>query len=219
MCIRDRYRISGKRFDSIYFEGSSPLAKYVYLFTDNEVFDLQKDVFGIFSTGVPHNAVSETAILFYEDFAGAKHWAKVSVQNAAQYVESGGKNTCFAGAVYDAKTHQLFLETKIIGNRFNMVNVQLLDYNTGEFITTVSSTAELGTHEKAYIHTLPTDWYIIRIKANSNIQDEGLDIVAYLTQGRQYYYSFDVPELSEKKVVIANYEFFGPAADPAVSSF
>lgn len=199
--------ISGDGFDNVYIERELPTARYVYLMTDDQVFDMQKDSYGIYSTGIPHDAIGDTVVLYYENYEGKKFYSEIATKTAQQYVQ---EITYTAGASYDAANNWYEFGTELKNNYFNNMYMQLLDSNTGEYLCTVMSTNKLGNHTDSYIHTEDTGWYKIRLKANSNLKDEEMDILAYLVNGNRYFYSFDLIAFDEKKAIVQNYEFYGP---------
>lgn len=204
------YLIQHGGFDSVYIDKDLSSARYVYLFSDNKIFDLQKDEYSCYGTGLPHNAVGRNAILYYEDYAGKTYYSEVGVQHALSFISDPKYFTYSDSATYNVRDNQYEFTTDIKDNHFNAVNMQLIDGITGEYLSTLKSVTSTGTFSDNFTHKNKTGWYLIRLKGNTNIHDEGIDVPVLLIQGKKYYYSFDVNELSKNKVKIKNYDLFGP---------
>ncbi len=197
-------------FDTIYIDKDLSTARYVYLFTDEKIFDLQKNEYGFYSTGIPHGAVFDKATLYYEDYMGNTYYSQLNTQQALSYIEGSEKLVFTEGASYNAADKQYELMTTIKGNVFNQVNMQLLDGKTGEYLEPLLSTTTTGTNRGYFIHQREAGLYYIRLKGNTNKKDEAIDVLTYLIKGKKYYYSFDLAELTKKRIKIKNYELFGP---------
>ena len=199
-------------FDTVYIEKDLTAARYVYLFTDEKIFDLQKNEYGFYSTGIPHGAVKDKAALYYEDYAGNTYYTELNTEPAISYI-MGSKNLIFTdGAIYNATDKQYELTTEIKDNVFNMVNIQLLDGITGKYIGMLRSETTTGTKRGSFIHKSETGWYIVSLKGNANKKDEAVNVLSYLIKGKKYNYSFDLIGFTKKRILIKNYELFGPGA-------
>ena len=196
-------------FDKVYTEADLSSARFVYLLTGGSIIDLKTDRYGVFSAGVPHGSVSGSPYIYYVDKAGKTYCFAVNIQNASALAGQKDGFSYSEGASYDAQESRYEFTTNIKGNRFSMVNMQLLDAEWN-YLDAVTSAYWQGTFSGVYTHDRPTGNYIIRLKGNTNIKDEGIDASVYLVNGSKYYYSFDVPLLSKKKVAIKDYIFFGP---------
>ena len=140
----------------------------------------------------------------------------IDIQPAFSYITG---LDCFAytsGTIYNDDSY--VFTTKIENNSFNAVNLQLLDAATGKYLGPIRSVQSTGTCHGGFILKNETGWYTIRLKGNTNLRDEDIDILTYLMKGKKYYYSFDVDELSKKRIVIKNYHFYGPRSQQ-VSSY
>lgn len=198
--------IPGDGFDVAYFDANLLTAKYVYLDSGEKIYDMFMGKEGNYYAAIPHNVINDTAKIIYEDYYGEKHWIDEAVQNAQSYVKD---ITYTQEAYYDKWNNEYVFQTSLFGNRFSSVNLQILDGTTNAFVKTVFSAYGSGEYNDSFIHTNESGWYIIRLKANSNKKDEGLDILVYLVKGERYYFSFDVSELTSHKVCIKRFKFYG----------
>lgn len=201
--------ISGTGFDTVYFKDDLSNAKYVYLFTENHVFDMKKDSYGIYNAAIPPDTIKETATLYYEDFEGEKYYSKLTTKKVQQFV----KNVVHTpGVSYSEINNQYIFETSLKDNIFNSVNIQLINGVTGEYCGQIMSTSTTGIYTSSYFHDNETGWYRVRLKANSNLQDESIDVLAYLEKGEIYFYSFNLNSFDNRRVVIENYELLGTSS-------
>ena len=198
--------IQGDGFDSVYLDKGTITAKYVYLVSDGHVYDMQLRSQGLYSTGIPHDAITDEAALIFEDYEGETYRAELDIQKAVRFT---GDYSYTDGASYDSKEKQYVFSTDLNGNRFNAVNIQLIDAVSGQFIVQIDSKKTAGDCEGNFIHTTESGWYIIRMKANANKKDEGIDILAYLHTGQKYFYSFRVDKLNWKRIVVDHIELYG----------
>ena len=196
-------------FDTVYFDKDLSAARYVYIFANNKIFDMKKDEYNLYSVGIPHNAVVNKATLYYEDYAGKAYYSDIGVQNAMEYITG---HECFSytsGAIFKDAEDSYVFTTEKENNNFNAVNLQLLDTVTGKYLGSIRSVQSTGTCHGGFIHKNETGWYTIRLKGNTKMQDEGIDVLIYLEKGKKYCYSFKVKELSGKQIIIKDYEIFG----------
>ncbi len=204
-------------FDTVYLGNNLSAARYVYLFADNMIFDITKDEYGIYSASIPHGTVGNKATLYYVDNAGKAYYSDIGVQHALSFITGP---VCFSytdGAKFKAGDARYEFTTGLKDNIFNGVDLQLLDTVTGKHLGSICSIRKTGSFRGGFIHKNETGWYTIRLKGNTNKRDEALDVLAYLLKGKKYYYSFDVNELSKKRIVIKNYEFFGTSSRQVLS--
>ena len=197
-------------FDTIYIEKDLSSARYIYLLTDDQIFDLQEDSHGYYSTGIPHGAVTDKATLFYEDYTGHAYYSEINTQFAVSYIEDTDNTFCTPGVTYDASKQYVFTTTAN-DNEFNTVSIQLLNAVTGEYLGPLLSVSETGTVNGSFIHEEENGWYLVRIKANGTTRDEAVDILSYLLKGKKYYYSINLIDRTKKQIRIGILELFGPS--------
>lgn len=95
--------------------------------------------------------------------------------------------------------------TDVEGNQFNAVNLQLYDAKTGEYIDRICSNLSIGYMNGIYEHNLESGLYLIKLKANSNLQDEYVETRVYLTKGKKMSYSYLINTLDGKYVEVSDY--------------
>lgn len=94
-------------------------------------------------------------------------------------------------------------------NVFNAVDLQLLDYVSGEYLEGLDHVAGVGARDISFVHNRKSGWYRVRLKANSTLKDEYVDILVLLTQGKKYRFRYTVTALTPGTISIVDYEFFG----------
>lgn len=93
-----------------------------------------------------------------------------------------------------------------IPNKFGRVLLQILNHG-GKYIETFYAGTELGINTVTYKlpDEMETGIYYIRLKGNTNHKDESVDTMFYLETDKCYTFSFNIKELTEKKVVVTDY--------------
>ncbi len=200
------YVVSNPDFDEIYYENETGDAKYVYLAVEGKVYDLHA-FDGIYSADVVHDSVSGSGLLVYVDYSDEVHRVPVRIRGVEKFERSFP--VCSAGVLSERDGASYTFSTSEDGNVFNAVNVQLLEYSTGEYLETLDDANLVGARDASFVHKRKSGWYRIRLKANSTQRDEFVDILALLTQGRKYRFRYTVKTLEPGKVCIEGYEFFG----------
>lgn len=91
-------------------------------------------------------------------------------------------------------------------NKFNTVAIQLLSLG-GDYIDTLYTSTKLGTNCADF--SLPTQlkpgYYRIRLKGNTNLHDEAVDILTYLENKSSYSCSYVLKEFTENEVMISEF--------------
>lgn len=98
------------------------------------------------------------------------------------------------------------ISTDIEDNKFSYVVLQLWEENNNTCIMDITSTTN-GKQNGVYIHRLESGTYIIKLKANSNKQDEAVTLKVRLVEGEEYAYSFNVKSFNDKQVTISDFIF------------
>lgn len=80
--------IPSKGFDEVVVNTSLHDARYVWLITDNAVYDLFKNEHGFYEVAVPKNDINKDVILYYENNNGSRYFAKVEVSNTIEMLET-----------------------------------------------------------------------------------------------------------------------------------
>lgn len=94
--------------------------------------------------------------------------------------------------------------TKKDDNRFSYVLFQLWDGKTGEYLLSFGEGYEPSGIEGQYVHQLPSGLYRLCFKGNTNLADEYIYSLEYLTEGETLYYRYDLDDLEDKKVEVSN---------------
>ena len=193
------YYSENTQFDDINIFRMFSDAEYMYLITDHSVYDLQNGEEGIF-VRIPHGELeSGSAVVYVEEMNGERFFCRMKAEkipSVEQYALS--ENTQEADGTF-------VLRTDVEGNRFNAAVLQILDGGTGEYLDMVKNITHVGNAEGAYRSHFAEGWYILRLKANSNKQDEYIDTRVYLKTGDSLMYHYAVDLLSGGEVIISDY--------------
>lgn len=96
------------------------------------------------------------------------------------------------------------LNTSVEDNRFSFVVLQLWTDAPEKYIEDITSSVE-GTNDGVYVHEQETGTYVLRLKGNSNKQDESVGLRVYLVKGESYVYSYNVTSFGEKAITIQDF--------------
>ena len=95
-------------------------------------------------------------------------------------------------------------ETKRDGNRFSGAWFQIWDGLTGEYILTFGEGYGPSEINGEYVHELPSGLYRLIFRGNTNLADEYISSLEYLTQGETLYYHYHFDDLQEKTVDVSD---------------
>ncbi len=109
-----------------------------------------------------------------------------------------------SGARKDAENGVTF-ETQKEGNRFSAVWFQLYDAITDEIVATFGEIRETGNVQGEYIHQSPSGLYRLVFRGNTNLADEYIQSLEYISEGEVLHYGYSVEEFSEKRVQIKDF--------------
>ena len=96
-------------------------------------------------------------------------------------------------------------ETGIKDNAINAVWFQLYNAATGEYLFNFGPAYGIGEVQDEYIHELPSGIYRLVFKVNTNLKDESISSVEYLTEGETLDYGYSVEVFQDKKVRIQGF--------------
>ena len=199
------YIIPRDTFDTVYYDRDVPEAHYSYIQSDNLIYDLSPDANGVLRADVPHGSVGNKAALVYSDYLDDTYIINAEVRNA----QSFAKEQSLSDGV-TLEDGQYVFKTTRRGNRFSQMDIQLFDGISGEYLYTIYEQKKPGSYCFTWIHTKNDGWYKIRLKANSNLQDERIDSLAYLIKGEKYHISFNIVSFDAKHIRIKDYKCYGP---------
>lgn len=205
----DLFRIQDGGLDIVYIDKELIHARYAYLLSSDGVFDLKINDRGFFQATTRQGALDNSAILLYEDYSGNMYYSYLNLHGAKRHKDAQDM-ICSQGTEYNNDDHTYTIQSVTDDNAFNSLDIQILDGRTHEYLQTIVSTNVEKKYDMDYIHKLPDGFYIIHLKGNGSKRDEGTDIGVYLIGGNRYQISFNINKFSEKKIIISNYEFYGP---------
>lgn len=198
--------LEGDKVDNVLVDRRFSDAQYSYLLTDDLVIDLKTNDEGLLYANLPHGEIADgdNVTVYIEEYDGKKIYVPLKAISAEVFTDKllASEGTKLSGDTYT-------LTTDIVGNKFNQIVLQLYNAETGEYINSLNSTDQVGAVQGTYIHTGQSGWYTLRLKVNSNLQDEYVDCLAHLVNGSKYYYSFSVNSLSEQEANLSNFEVYG----------
>ena len=96
-------------------------------------------------------------------------------------------------------------ETNKTGNAFNAVLFQLYDGKTGEHLLNFGEAYACGKVKGKYVHQHPSGLYQLVFKGNTNLADESVSSMEYLTEGETLYFSYMVDQMLEKQIDISGF--------------
>jgi hypothetical protein len=105
------------------------------------------------------------------------------------------------------KGNTLQFTTDKPNNAFNMVVLSLINITSGEQSAPVFIARSAGEWNGKYIHSSESGEYSIRLRGNSNLEDEYITTKVFLEEGMMYDWSFILELLSPEKIRIRDFSF------------
>ena len=99
----------------------------------------------------------------------------------------------------------LFFTTDVEDNAFSSVILSLMGEESE--VTEIARATAPGTYKGYYCHFSPSGEYRIKLRGNSNLQDEYAYYYCELDQSALYEYSFEVVEMDTQNIVIRDLQF------------
>lgn len=195
--------IKGDAVDKIVISKSIQNIKSAWLKIDNEIYDLNNDS-GYLSTFVKRNTYNQNTVceLFYKE-ANEKLY-KTMIKLVTSNSSVLNEESASTGTLID--DNKFVFETNVVDNKFNAVYVQLYNPRTNVYSNTCSTSKE-NIKNFIYFHSGDTGEYTLRLKANSNKNDEFVSYKVYLENGRNYLVNLDLEYFDSKKVIVRNFSF------------
>ena len=142
-----------------------------------------------------------TEVIYYDSEGneiGGAGGGRAAEDQCLKYYE----RTC--GAAID-DNGAISFETSIEDNRINAVWFQLYNAVTGEYLFNFGQAyGPIEVHGE-YTHQLPSGLYRLVFKCNTNLKDESISSLEYLTEGEILNYRYYVDEFQDKEVRIQNF--------------
>lgn len=197
----------GKDIDVISTTITTEKAKYIYLTNrENSAFEFHKNHEN-FDLSVKHNTLlvdNQCAIVIIDLKGNAKSYNIKSKK--IQSLLNKDSLTLSQGVILNDDKYVYTTNTK--GNRFDFIAIQLFD-SSKIYIKDIDDFGSIGLHKKKYTHNLESGVYYIRLKADSNLKDEYIQLGIELQKNRNYEFSFIINSLSEKEINISNVKILG----------
>ncbi|MBP5417410.1 MAG: hypothetical protein J6Y58_07795 [Clostridiales bacterium] len=202
------------------FNDGMRATKYAYLLAGEKIFDLTEDEDGLCGTLIPSDADLSGAKLLFETYDGERYLADVAIRRSVFLQDVFGVNSSNAVKIQDAsKYYSEFgtlsnvceITTDLKDNEFDRLQIQLLNMELTSS-TVILNTNVVGEYSDSFCLNGPTGWYRIRVKANSNLQDEYMDHFVFLESGAEYVYALKLHELSKDLLIFSDFTVFGPSS-------
>lgn len=193
-------------------------AKYVYLVSGEQVFDLEKEENGTFAAMIPTYLDRQAMQLILVDFDGTVSRHECMPQSASfapyrmifsEHVESVTDISEYVDEAYLTPKAGYVYSSEDKDNAFNSIDLQLIDLMDGRFYESYYTTTSIGMNETRFQMRYPSGWYKLRLKANARMQDEYIDYVMYLEKGEWYYVAFELDHIDKEIVALSCLEVYG----------
>ncbi len=195
--------IEGDEIDYLYVDKAIKNADYAYLVLGDMIYDLEKKQNCYISLLSDNVAIGDTATIVVKKNSGETEAITTTIARGEEIEHSFALSENTASVTKG--TTKYIINTNKKNNYFNEVNLQLRDRTSGEVLEILDSTRGGYDIKGSFTLNSNSGEYLLRLNANSNLQDEYIDYIVYLEKGETYGYTFHVEKLSEKEVVITNY--------------
>ena len=200
--------LKGQSIDYLFLDRQLDKAEEAYLIINSSIYDLQdiydrQSNYKKYYTSVISGEleIDSNALLIYADKSGDKHYAWIPVKRA---VLKESIPVLSDSATYDEADDCFVLTNNTKGNIFSKVVLQILKGN-GKYLKSVEEKTSAGKTHGVFAIDEEGGMFALRLKANSNLDDEWVDYTTELKAGQVYAYSFEVDELKAKQVILKNF--------------
>lgn len=186
-------------------------AEYVYVISDNQIYDLSLDTNGDFSALLPSDIERKnmSIVLVHYDGQMSVHGCNLKPASSCIFEPVLSSNVSLEKDVSSYVSRKNFVpqsgyvfSTDVDENRFSSFQIQLINKVNGKYLETILSTTKTGKTTLKYQMKYSSGWYTIRLKANSSLQDEYMDYLMYMEEGEWYYLSLNVEEVIQSNIVL-----------------
>ncbi|MCI8800037.1 MAG: hypothetical protein HFH88_09520 [Lachnospiraceae bacterium] len=209
----DEYPISasgvlweGEYIDTLVIDKMIPESKYIYLYANEQIYDLKKDDKKGYTVCIEHEKIreNEVAKLIIQNEDGARYYTDVRIRKPVSMLNIVYEHSENALKSGDSYTFNTYVE----GNTFSWVGLMLYNPKTDSYPDVFGRGYEAGENvSDIYIHKYESGNYRIFVKANSNVADETYCYDVYLKQGQKYYVEYTVDVFTETEIEISNFKF------------
>ena len=196
----------GIGYDHVVYSQKLFDVRYCYLISDQYAYDLKKNEDGYYEADIPRGKLKKGRILYYVDQAGDGHYAVCKDESYREFVSP--EQSASGGVAYDRDSGIYRFTTAVEGNEFTSVELQLFT-DDWDYVETLSSSGDKGRKTGDYVFTGEDGTYILRLKCNTNLQDENVYIRVNLAQGSIYSYAYEVTEIDSEHIVLKDFSFAG----------
>jgi hypothetical protein len=201
--------IPGRAVDKL-FISKGLNTQYAYLITDDRVIDLKKEDSGAYVASVRHGDLSteSNVVLYTVSNNQETHYAVIPViQNIKNilHIKTSSENASF-----DEKALKSVMINTKEDDGFSYTALQLYDSDITEYQSNICSLASNGVVEGCYCHNMPSGDYTLLLRACSENNNEWNAFKVHLVEGQSYWFTYNVKELSDKRVIISDFSFSEP---------
>lgn len=218
---KDLFVLKYDGIERVYMYGDAMrTVKYAYLLADGRIIDLTKDEDGYFGTLLPSDTDLTGAKLVFDTFDGEICLSEATICRSAFLQDGLGESSANAVRVQDTSVYisefgslknVCEITTDVEGNAFDSLRIQLFDMEMSDCTTILNADSE-GVYKGSFTLNGKTGWYRIRVKANSNLQDEYMEHLVFLEAGAEYVYSIKLHTLSKDLILFSEFSVFGPSS-------
>ena len=196
----------GEYIDTLVIDKVIPESKYIYLYTDGQMYDLKKDGEKGYTVCVEHGKIraEEPAQLIIQNEGGIRYYTDARIRkpiSVLNKIYEHSKNALKRSGGYTFNTYTE-------GNTFSWVGLMLYNPKTDSYPEVFGRGYEAGENvSDIYIHKYESGNYRIFVKANSNMADEAYCYDVYLEQGQEYFVEYTVDGFTETEIKISDFKF------------
>lgn len=102
---------------------------------------------------------------------------------------------------------KLSMKTVVEDNAFNSMVLQLYGMERKEYLEPISVSYDTGNYSGRYYHSAPSGKYVIRLRGNSNLQDESIFAEIEMIEGMFYDWKYQINKFDPTEIEIEDWSF------------
>ena len=199
--------LRGNCIDTLHIDRSIPDSKYVYLYSNDYIYDLRKEDGGKgYQVSVEGGKLQadKSAKLVIQNEEGIKYYSSIEIREMIPIL---GDEVTYTENTRKVGNKYIF-DSYVDKNSFSWVGLMVYDSKTDTYLDVFGMGGEESKKvSDSYVHNSESGIYTVTVKANSTLADESVSYEVYLERGQRYYVEYMIDSFSETQIKISDFKF------------
>lgn len=200
---------TGEIIDEIYIGTNLVGAEFIYLYTQERIYDLIQNGSGTWHTAMLSERLNpeEEAMLIVTNNNGQQY--KMPIRWMMTEEISKAELSTSEGVALNEEEEKAVLKSDVRGNKFSSFRLQIYNEKTNEYVLVDEITASSVNKAGLYTHIDDSGYYSLIWKGNTNLADESVRLEhIYLEKNKNYYYELSTGEMNARSIEVENFGFY-----------